>query len=77
MATLNDDGLTISHSDSDMTTLVTEDGITVSKGSQVMLTANNQGVDAANLHANTYLIIGEYSRFEDYGNGRTGCFWVG
>ena len=75
--TLNDDGLTISHSDSDMTTLVTEDGITVSKGSQVMLTANNQGVDAANLHANTYLIIGEYSRFEDYGNGRTGCFWVG
>lgn len=75
--TLNDEGLTISHSDSDMTTLVTEDGITVSKGSQVMLTANNQGVDAANLHANTYLIIGEYSRFEDYGNGRTGCFWVG
>ena len=75
--TLNDDGLTISHSDSDMTTLVTEDGITVSKGSQVMLTANNQGVDAANLHANTYLIIGGYSRFEDYGNGRTGCFWVG
>ena len=42
-----------------------------------VLTANNQGVDAANLHANTYLIIGEYSRFEDYGNGRTGCFWVG
>lgn len=75
--TLNDEGLTISHSDSDMTTLVTEDGITVSKGSQVMLTANNQGVDAANLHANTYLIIGGYSRFEDYGNGRTGCFWVG
>lgn len=75
--TFNDDGLTVSHSDSDMTTLVTEDGMTVSKGSQVMLTANNQGVNAANLHANTYLIVGEYSRFEDYGNGRTGCFWVG
>jgi hypothetical protein len=41
-----------------------------------MLTANAEGVNAKNLHATTYLIIGANSRFEDWGN-RTGCFWIG
>lgn len=50
--------------------------MTVSKNGSVVLTANNIGVDAVNLHATTYLIIGQNSRFEDY-NGRTGCFWIG
>ena len=50
----------------------------VSKGSEVVLTADNGGVEARNLHATTYLIIGGNSRFEDYNNGsRTGCFWIG
>jgi len=38
------------------------------------------GVGAVNLHAKTYLIIGSYSRFEDYkanSGKRTGCFWIG
>lgn len=50
----------------------------------VVLTANKDGVDAKDLHATTYLIIGEgegRSRFEDYkdhnNNKRTGCFWIG
>lgn len=75
--TFNESGLSISKSGSEMTTTITEDGMTVSKNSETMLTANNQGVDAVNLHATTYLIVGEYSRFEDYGSGRTGCFWIG
>jgi uncharacterized protein YoxC len=41
-----------------------------------VLTANAEGVNAKNLHATTYLIIGKNSRFEDWGN-RTGCFWIG
>ena len=50
----------------------------VSKGGQVVLTGDNNGVEALNLHATTYLIIGNNSRFEDYDNGsRTGCFWIG
>lgn len=76
--TFNEDGLTIQKSDSEMSTIVTEDGMIVYKNGNEVLKANNQGVDAANLHATTYLIIGMNSRFEDYNNNtRTGCFWIG
>lgn len=73
----DENGLTISKSDSEMATQITEDGMTVSRNGQTVLTANNEGVIATNLHANTYLWIGKYSRFEDYEPSRTGCFWVG
>lgn len=75
--TFNDVGLTVSKSDSEMSTQITEDGMAVRKNDETVLTANSNGVDATNLHATTYLIIGENSRFEDYGNGRTGCFYIG
>lgn len=42
-----------------------------------MLSATGNGVNATNLHAKTYLIIGGRSRFENYGTNRTGCFWIG
>ena len=77
----NEDGLTVSKSDSEISTQITENGMTVSKSGDVVLTANNEGVQAQNLHATTYLIIGNNSRFEDYidknGEARTGCFWIG
>ena len=79
--TFDSEGLKVSKSSSDITTQITEDGMKVSRGSDVVLTANNEGVIAEDLHATTYLIIGKYSRFEDYtdksGSARTGCFWIG
>lgn len=78
--TFDETGLTIDKTGSEMSTQITEDGMTVSKGGEVVLTANNEGVEALNLHATTYLIIGENSRFEDYtknGQPRTGCFFIG
>ena len=75
--TFNDKGLTISKSDNEMSTNIDEDGMSIFKGSEEVLTANNTGVDAQNLHATTYLIVGTNSRFEDYGSDRTGCFWIG
>jgi hypothetical protein len=42
-----------------------------------LLTANHNGVEAKDLHARTYLIVGGKSRFENYGSDRTGCFWIG
>lgn len=75
--TFDDTGLTVSKSDSEMNTTITEDGMTVYKNGSAVLTANNIGVDAVNLSATTYLIIGTNSRFEDYGSSRTGCFWIG
>ena len=78
--TFNNEGLTIDKSDSEMKTQITEDGMVVYKNDEAMLTADNTGVYAQNLHATTYLIIGAHSRFEDYeidGEARTGCFWLG
>ena len=75
--TFDDDGLTVEKSNSEMKTQITEDGMKVFKDNEEVLTANNVGVNAKNLHATTYLIIGTNSRFEDYGSNRTGCFWVG
>ena len=72
----NETGLTVSKSDSEMTTQITEDGMTVYKDGSAMLKADHTGVKAENLHATTYMIIGTTSRFEDY-DGRTGCFWIG
>lgn len=70
--------LTIEKSGSDLKTRINEDGMRVYKGEEEVLRANNAGVDARNLHATTYLIVGKNSRFEDYDNGRrTGCFWIG
>lgn len=69
--------LTIKKSGSEMETHISEDGMIVKKSGQDVLVANNAGVDATNLHAKTYLIIGKNSRFEDYGDNRTGCFWIG
>lgn len=75
--TFDDEGLTVSKSGSEMKTTITEDGMKVYRGNTAVLTANNSGVDAVNLHATTYLIIGKNSRIEDYGSNRTGCFWIG
>ena len=80
--TFDEFGLTIDKTNSEMTTQITEDGMTVSRQGNVTLTANNQGVQAENLHATTWLIIGNNSRFEDYndpdtGEKRTGCYWIG
>ena len=75
--TLNEDGLNVSKSGSEMSTQISEDGMTVSKNGETTLTANNVGVNAVNLHATTYLIIGTNSRFENYKGDRTGCFFVG
>ena len=78
--TFNEKGLTISKSNSEISTTITEDGMTVNKDDDILLQANNEGVQAVDLHAKTYLIIGSgdgRSRFEDYGTNRTACFWIG
>ena len=76
--TFNQEGLHISKTGSEITTTITEDGMTVSRNDDEVLVADNLGVRAEDLHATTFLIIGVNSRFEDYdGGSRTGCFWIG
>ena len=73
----NSDGLTISKNDSEISTNIDEDGMSVMKGAEEVLTADNTGVNAINLTSRQYLIVGSNSRFEDYGSDRTGCFFIG
>lgn len=76
---VDENGLTVNKSDSEMETTISDVGMTVYKKDKAILTATSEsdGVNARNLHATTYLIIGKTSRFEDYGKKRTGCFWIG
>lgn len=74
--TFNADGLTVSKSNSSITTQITEDGMRVYRNADEVLRADNEGVIAEDLHATTYLMIGLNSRFEDYNDTRTACFWV-
>jgi len=74
--TFDDEGLMISAPDSEFSTEVTDNGMRIYKSSSEVLTVNNDGVQAADLHARTFLIIGENSRLEDRGS-RTACFWIG
>ena len=75
--TFNEEGLTVSKTGSEMNTTITDDGMTVYRDNTAVLTANNKGVTAIDLHAKTYLWVGTNSRLENYGPNRTGCFWVG
>lgn len=75
--TFNEDGLTIEKTNSDIKTQITEDGMKVYRQNTEVLTADNEGVKAEDLHATTYLMVGGRSRFENYESNRTACFWIG
>lgn len=75
--TFDDVGLTVSKTGSEMTTQVTEDGMTISRSGTQVLVVDNQGVEATNLHAKTFLILAGKARLEPYGADRMGCFWIG
>lgn len=75
--TFDSNGLTITKSDSEISTNIDEDGLSVYRYNEEVLTADNGGVQAKNLHATTYLIVGKNTYFADYGIDRAGCFWTG
>lgn len=74
--TFDEVGLTVSKSDSPMSTTVTEDGMYVKRDNETLLTANQKGVEANNLKSN-FIIISGRCRFEKYGSNRAGCYWLG
>lgn len=82
--TFNADGLTIYKSGEDIKNIVNNEGIRVSRVTgeteEAILTADDEGVNALNLTARQYLVVGSNSRFETYNNGtdenRTACFFI-
>jgi hypothetical protein len=74
------DGLNISKVGSEVENKIDQTGMYVTKSGDNVLVANNNGVEATDLHAKTYLKIGKNegrSRFEVYLTNRTACFWIG
>ena len=75
--TFGADGLTIAKAGEAIKNLLDNTGLFVMRGLEYLLRVNYMGVEALNLVAQQYLIAGHYARFEDYMDGRTGCFWIG
>lgn len=71
------DGLRIAKDGQAMESLLDNSGLEVSRSGEEILTADDTGVNALNLTARQYLIVGNHARFENYGTGRTACFWIG
>lgn len=74
---LSPEAVEFSRRGSEMESALNEQGLSVYRSGQPILVAGAKGVDAVDLHARNYLIVGDNSRFEDIGERRTGCFWIG
>ena len=83
--TFNESGLTIYKDGDEIKNLLDNTGMYITRSdgesSTDILTANNDGVNAINLTARQYLVVGDGSRFESYttenGEVRTACFFIG
>lgn len=71
------DGLNIHKDGEEMHNTLDNTGMYVRRSGTDVLIANNEGVNAINLTARQYLIVGSNARFEDYPGNRTACFYIG
>lgn len=79
--TFDSEGMHIQKDGEEVSNNIDHTGMYVKRSDEVILQANADGVVAVDLHAKNYLIVGDYTRFENYNNGsdskRTGLFWIG
>lgn len=74
--TFDDNGLQIAREGQQMKNLLDNTGMYVTRAGQTILQANDKGVVATDVTVRNYLIVGSHARFEDYGAGRTACFYL-
>ena len=79
--TFDEKGLNIHKDGEEMHNTLDNKGMYVRRDGTDVLVADSDGVNAINLTARQYLIVGNNARFEDYTNGtdskRTACFFIG
>lgn len=73
----DDDGLNISKEGEEMANTLDNTGMFVKRDNDEVLGADATGVRTENLRVRKYLEMGLNSRFEDYKEVRTGCFYTG
>ena len=71
-------GMEISRTDAETATKIDFSGVRVVQvdSGETLLSAQGDSVTAKNLHATTYLIIGNNSRIEDIDDTSAGLFWI-
>ena len=76
--TFDSAGLHIDRDGADTETLIDETGMVVTDTdtAEEILRADVDGVNAINLTARQYLIIGKHARFQDVTGDGTACYWV-
>ena len=74
--TFGADGLRICKSGEEMENRMDNTGMSVTRSGETVLQANNTGVVATDVQVRNYLTLGDHARLEDYGLGRTGCFYI-
>ena len=78
--TMDERGVTVDKTGASTVSNMSENGLSITEGQNKVLTAVNPGVDARNLRATTYLIVGGRIRMQNYWHDRgpgVACFWVG
>ena len=75
--TFDKDGLNIHKDGEEMHNTLDNKGMYVRKNNTDILVADSEGVNAINLTARKYLVVGKNARFEDYQYNRTACFYIG
>ena len=78
--TMDERGVTVDKTGASTVSNMSENGLSITEGQNKVLTADNTGVDARNLRATTYLIVGGRIRMQNYWHDRgpgVACFWVG
>lgn len=74
--TFDDNGLQISREGQQMKNLLDNTGMYVTRWGQTVLQANDRGVTATDVQVNNFLVVGDHARFENFGAGRTACFYL-
>lgn len=74
--TIDGSSVNIHRAGSEMENRLDETGMYVCRGEDVMLQANAGGVIATDVSVRNFLVMGDHARFEDYGSGRTACFYI-
>lgn len=74
--TFDDAGLHIAKEGQPMENKLNHEGMLVTRNGQTVLQADHRGVTAVDVSVGNYLVMGKHARFEDFGAGRTACFWL-
>ena len=74
--TFDDEGLRIAKAGQPMENTLNHEGMQVTRSGQTILQADYRGVTAVDVSVGNYLVVGKHARLEDYGTGRTACFWL-